>query len=52
MFNLFKAIALVFFLVFAMFWIIGVLVVALVGTLIALAWKNSTSEPIETEKKK
>lgn len=50
MLNFFRLIALVFFLFFAMFWLIGVLVVALIAAWISIAWKNSKIEVLKKEK--
>jgi len=51
MVSLFKAIALVFFLFFVGFWLIGILVVSLIAAWISLAWKNSKIEVLKGEKK-
>lgn len=51
MLNVLKAIALFFFLIFAFFWIIGVLVVALLAAWVAMAWKNSKIEVLKKDKK-
>jgi len=52
MLSLFKGIALFFFLIFGLFWLIGVLVVALIGAWISIAWKNSKIEVLNKENKK
>ena len=52
MLNVLKAIALFFFLIFAFFWIIDVLVVALLVAWLKICWKNSKIEMLNKEAKK